>query len=56
MNMDVVTVPINGYSDGDVTHRPPAGGNFSVDTNPLYREKLARQWMDTIGKTQIGIS
>ena len=56
MNMDVTAVPINGYSDGDVSHRPPAGGKFSVDPSPLYREKLAKQWMDTTGKSQTGIS
>lgn len=53
--MDIVTVPINGYSDGDAGHRPPAGGKFSVDLNPLYREKLAKQWMETTGDAQTGI-
>lgn len=54
--MDVVTVPINGYSDGDASAHPPADGKFSVDPNPLYREKLAKQWMDSRGEAQRGIS
>lgn len=41
----LVLVPINGYSDGDVSHRPAQPPYAPCDL-ALYLEKLAKKWME----------
>ena len=54
--MALFDVRINDYSDGDVTHRPPPGGNFRHVPSRLYREKLAKEWMEASGQAVPGMS
>ncbi|KAI9705912.1 MAG: hypothetical protein M1836_005318 [Candelina mexicana] len=48
-----ITVPVDGYSDGDASHRP-AGDQYNMITPDIYLEKLARQWMDDRGEAEPG--
>ncbi len=48
-----ITVPINGYSDGDVSHRP-AQPPYVPCEPVLYLEKLARKWMEDTGMAEQG--
>ncbi|SLM34179.1 Transcription-silencing protein Clr2 [Lasallia pustulata] len=52
--MVLIKVLINGYSDGDVSHRPPPSGNFRRVPSRLYREKLAKEWMEASGQAEPG--
>ena len=54
--MALIKVIINGYSDGDVSHRPPPSGNFMRVPSRLYREKLAKEWMEASGQAELGMS
>ncbi len=48
-----ITVPINGYSDGDVSYRP-ADKQYNKITPDIYLEKLARRWMEDRGEAGPG--
>ncbi|KZF22048.1 hypothetical protein L228DRAFT_283239 [Xylona heveae TC161] len=48
-----VVVPINGYSDGDATHRPKVPP-FNIIQATIYLEKLAKQWMEDRGEARPG--
>lgn len=49
----LVLVPINGYSDGDVSHRP-AQLPYAPYDPALYLEKLAKKWMEDSGMAEPG--
>ncbi|KAI9842657.1 MAG: hypothetical protein M1830_007788, partial [Pleopsidium flavum] len=46
-----ITVPINEYSDGDVSHRPVQPPYTPCEPD-LYLEKLAKKWMGDTGMAE----
>ncbi|KAI9877552.1 MAG: hypothetical protein M1830_003600 [Pleopsidium flavum] len=46
-----ITVPINEYSDGDVSHRPVQPPYTPCEPD-LYLGKLAKKWMGDTGMAE----